>query len=160
MIFVTVGNSNIGFNRLIQKVDEISSYLPYDVVMQIGAADYIPQNSKWFQYADYETMLRYFKQAKVIVTHAGAGTILDVLLLGKVPIVVPRLKKFGEHIDDHQLEITKALEERGLIIAVYDISHLGQAILNALELNTKPRHIKTTSSDRLVRILAEIINSG
>lgn len=155
MIFVTVGNSNIGFERLIKAMDTLTPKLPYEVIMQIGSSSYIPINAKWFRYSDYETMLEYFKNAKVIITHAGAGTILDILMLGKKPIVVPRLKKFGEHIDDHQLEIVRALEERGLVIPVYYIEKLGEAILDALDSNLKVRPVGKTPP-RLVRILAEL----
>ncbi|QDA30614.1 beta-1,4-galactosyltransferase [Thermococcus indicus] len=109
MIFVTVGNSNIGFERLIKAMDALAPKLPYEVIMQIGSSSYIPQNCEWFRYASYEAMMEYFKKADVIITHAGAGTILDILLLGKTPIVAPRLRKFKEHIDDHQLEIYKSL---------------------------------------------------
>lgn len=158
MIFVTVGNSNIGFERLIKAMDSLAPKLPYEVVMQIGSSSYIPKNTKWFKYCDYETMLEYFKNAKVIITHAGAGTILDILMLGKKPIVVPRLKKFGEHIDDHQLEIVRALEERRLAIPVYDIQKLGGAILDALDSNLKA-HPRRKTPPRLVRIIAELINN-
>ncbi|USS41057.1 beta-1,4-galactosyltransferase [Thermococcus aggregans] len=158
MIFVTVGNSNIGFERLIRAMDALAPKLPYEVIMQIGSSSYIPKNARWFRYADYETMLEHFKNAKVIVTHAGAGTILDILMLGKKPIVVPRLKKFGEHIDDHQLEIVRALEERGLVIPVYDIQKLGEAILDALDSNLKARPRRKTPP-RLVRIIAELVNN-
>ena len=158
MIFVTVGNSNIGFERLIRAMDTLAPKLPYEVVMQIGSSAYIPVNAKWFRYCDYETMLSHFKNAKVIITHAGAGTILDILMLGKKPIVVPRLKEFGEHIDDHQLEITNALEEKGLIMPVYDIQKLGEVILGALDSNLKVRP-KEEKFPRLVRVISELIDS-
>lgn len=145
MIFVTVGNSNIGFDRLIQKMDEISSHLPYRVVMQIGASNYIPKNAEWFRYSDYKSIISYFEMAKLIVTHAGAGTILDILLLGKIPIVVPRLKEFGEVIDNHQLEITKILAEKELIVPVYDIQRLENTILSVLTENLKSNKKKRTA---------------
>ncbi|WP_010480024.1 PssE/Cps14G family polysaccharide biosynthesis glycosyltransferase [Thermococcus zilligii] len=158
MIFVTVGNSNLGFERLIKAMDNLAQALPYPVVMQIGATNYVPKNVEWFRYCDHDTIIEHFKKSRVIVTHAGAGTIFDILLLGKKPVVIPRLSKFKEHIDDHQVEITRALENQKLIIPVYDIHHLGPAILKALEDNYKVRPTTNTPS-RLIRILSEILNS-
>jgi len=158
MIFVTVGNSNLGFERLIKAMDNLARALPYPVVMQIGATQYTPKNAEWFRYCDHDTIIEYFKKSRVIVTHAGAGTILDILLLGKKPVVVPRLSKFKEHIDDHQVEITKALGDQKLIIPVYDISQLESAILKALMDNHKGRPSSTTPP-RLIRILSERLDS-
>ncbi|MEN6554068.1 MAG: PssE/Cps14G family polysaccharide biosynthesis glycosyltransferase [Methanobacterium sp.] len=124
MIFVTVGTHNQGFERLVQKMDEIACEIDEEVVMQIGFTEYKPENAKWFKFVDIGEIMNFYKNADVIVTHAGAGALLDALSFEKPIIAVPRLKKFGEHIDDQQLELTEALENKGQIKAVYEIDDL------------------------------------
>jgi beta-1,4-N-acetylglucosaminyltransferase len=124
MIFVTVGTHNQGFERLIKKMDEIAGKINEEVVMQIGFNDYEPENAKWFKFVDIEEIMNFYKNADIIVTHAGAGALLDALSFGKLIIVVPRLKKFREHIDNQQLELAEALENKGQIKAVYKIEDL------------------------------------
>lgn len=75
-------------------------------------------------------MQKYNKEARIIITHGGPASFIDVLSLGKTPIVVPRQAKYNEHVNDHQLEFARQLVERGEnIIVVEDIAKLGDAIL-------------------------------
>lgn len=135
MIFVTVGTHYQGFERLVRKMDEIAAEIDEEVVMQTGYTEYQPQNAKWFRFKDYDEILDIYKSANIIVSHAGAGTLLDSLSFEKQIIVVPRLKKFNEHIDDQQLELAEALENSGRAAAVYDIEKLEEVINNTV-LNT------------------------
>jgi len=96
--------------------------------MQIGYSDYIPKNTKWFRFDDIEKITTLVKSSKVVISHAGIGSVLLSLKYNKPTIVVPRLKKFKEHTDDHQLEIVKELSEEKSIIPVYDIQDLESAI--------------------------------
>lgn len=91
-----------------------------------------PDEPVWVQYADgalpaelvgvptiaRDALLARLGEARVVVTHAGSGTVRDALALGHVPVVVPRRAAHGEHINDHQLELTEALA--GRIIACRD----------------------------------------
>ena len=131
MILVTVGTHTQGFVRLVQKMDEIAAKLEQEVVMQIGVTDYIPQNARYFRFVDQSEMERLNQEAVVVVTHAGAGSILTALLWSKPVIVVPRLVKFGEHKDDHQLQIAEALSETGKVVAVFDVESLEDALAQA-----------------------------
>ncbi len=60
------------------------------------------------------------REASAVVCHAGVGTILSALGTGKQPIVLPRLRQYGEHVDDHQLQITRAFANRAIVIACFD----------------------------------------
>ncbi|NJF25150.1 PssE/Cps14G family polysaccharide biosynthesis glycosyltransferase [Thermococcus sp. Bubb.Bath] len=132
MIFVTVGTHYQGFERLIRKMDKIAGRIDDEVIMQIGYTTYEPKNAKWFRFLEREEdILELYKKADVIVAHAGAGTLLTALSFGKPIVVVPRLKKFGEHVDDQQLELAEALENMNKAIAVYDIEKLEDAIKKA-----------------------------
>lgn len=126
MIFVTVGTDNHDFSRLVEKMDYIASR--ERVIMQIGHSSFIPRNSKWFRFERNSVIEGLYKKADVIVSHAGAGSIINSLKNGKIPIVVPRLKRLGEHVDDHQLDLGRGLAKKGKVVLVEDVDYLGQAI--------------------------------
>ncbi len=128
MIFVTVGTHYLGFDRLIKKMDEISGKIDEEVVMQIGYTEYEPKNAKWFKFLDMKEIRDLYKKANIIVAHAGAGTLLDSLYFEKPVIIVPRLKKLGEHIDDQQIELSKSLENRMNVFAVYNMKKLEETV--------------------------------
>lgn len=124
MIFVTVGTHYASFDRLIKKMDEIALNLDDEVIMQIGHTDYKPKNAKWFKFLDMKDIHDLYKKADVIISHAGAGTLIECLSYEKPLIIVPRLKKFNEHIDDQQIELAEALDKTNKAIAVCDIAKL------------------------------------
>jgi UDP-N-acetylglucosamine transferase subunit ALG13 len=73
-------------------------------------------------------MVTTIRQARAVVTHAGVGSVLVALANGKRPIVLPRLKKFGEAVDDHQLELGRRFAAAGLVTLVEDPDQLGEAL--------------------------------
>lgn len=153
MIFVTVGTHYQGFERLIKKMDEIAGRINDEVIMQIGYTNYEPKNAKWFRFLEYEKMLELIKKSDVIICHGGAGTLLDSLQFNKPVIIFPRLKKFNEVYDDHELELAEALESMGKAIAVYDIEKLEDAIKKAISMKSK----LIKRSRRLVNFLKEYL---
>lgn len=133
MIFVTVGTHEQPFNRLIKKVDELvaEGTIKEPVVMQTGFSTYIPKHCEWHKMLSYDEMKRYIDEARIVITHGGPASFIEVLQAGKIPVVVPRLKKFNEHINDHQEEFTRIVEKRmDNIIPVFDIDNLKSILLN------------------------------
>jgi len=130
MIFVTVGTHSQSFNRLLKTVDDLieKRKIKEKVIMQIGHSTYEPKNATWFRFADYREIENFNRDARLIITHGGAGCILTALSFGKPVIAVPRLKKFAEHTDDHQIDLVKALSEEKKVTAVYDVKDLDEAI--------------------------------
>lgn len=125
MIFVTVGNHNQGFDRLIKKMDEIAGKTDEPVIMQIGHTAYKPVNAEYFSFLEsFEEILRLNREARVVVSHAGAGSIITALKEKTPVIVVPRLKRYDEHMNDHQLEIAKAMSENKNVTVIYDVGTL------------------------------------
>jgi UDP-N-acetylglucosamine transferase subunit ALG13 len=125
VIFVTVGSHYQGFDRLIKKMDEIAGKIDEKVIMQIGHTEYKPANAEYFDFVDdFQEIERLNREARVVVSHAGAGSILTALKLGSPVIVVPRLKKYDEHMDDHQLEIADAMSSKEGVFTVYDVDDL------------------------------------
>lgn len=133
MIFVTVGTHTQSFDRLLREVDRLvgESVIKEKVVGQIGSSTYEPRNFRWFRFTSFEELERLYGRADVMITHGGAGSILNGLDRGKPVIAIPRLKKFGEHVNDHQIDLVKFLENKRKIIAVYDVRDLKKAIAKA-----------------------------
>jgi beta-1,4-N-acetylglucosaminyltransferase len=128
MIFVTIGGSPLGFERLISHMDLISIKLEEDVLMQIGYTNYRPINAKYVKNLSKMDFDKYYSCANILICHGGAGSIINALKYDKPTIVVPRLKEYGEIIDDQQIELTRELENCGRIVAVYDVRDLEQKI--------------------------------
>lgn len=128
MIFVTVGTHYKGFERLIKEMDNIAEGIDEEVIMQIGATEYRPKNGSYFDFADDNTIMDLFRKARIIISHAGAGTILSALALEKPLVLVPRLKEFFEAVDNQQLELTEILSLQKKAIAVYNINDLEKAL--------------------------------
>ncbi|MDD4523903.1 MAG: glycosyltransferase [Methanosarcina sp.] len=126
---MTVGNHNQGFDRLIKKMDEIAGKTDEQVIMQIGYTTYKPVNAEYFSFLEsFEEILRLNREARVVVSHAGAGSIVTALKEKTPVIVVPRLKKYDEHMNDHQLEIAKAMSENKNVTVVYDVETLDDCL--------------------------------
>lgn len=133
MIFVTVGTHEQQFNRLIKCVDELkkNGIIKDEVFMQIGYSTYEPSYCKFSKMLPYTKMKKYIEDAKIIITHGGPASFLMPLQVGKIPIVVPRQKKYGEHVNDHQLDFAKEVEKRkNNIIVIEDVNDLSEALVH------------------------------
>jgi UDP-N-acetylglucosamine transferase subunit ALG13 len=113
VILVVVGSSTIPFDRLLAAVDTIPGDEP--VLAQHGASTVRPGRATCVEFMDFDEMHEQIRNARVVVTHAGVGTILISLMNGKRPVVVPREQRFGEAVDDHQLELAARLAQDGLV---------------------------------------------
>jgi UDP-N-acetylglucosamine transferase subunit ALG13 len=94
------------------------------------------------------------QQAAVIVCHAGTGTLSHALRAGKVPVVMPRRKKYGEHVDDHQLELVRALALEGRVIPVYEPEELPAVIAESRRRKPMPM---SPSSQQMSQLVAKAI---
>jgi UDP-N-acetylglucosamine transferase subunit ALG13 len=125
MIFVTVGNHNQGFERLIRKMDEIAGEIDEKVIMQTGFSRYKPVNAEYFDFREnFGEIVKLNRDARVVVSHAGVGCILTALDQKTPLVLVPRLKKFDEHCDDHQLEIVAAMSDNPNIKVINNVDEL------------------------------------
>ena len=120
MIFITLGSQKFQFNRLLKAVDELN--LKEEIFAQIGYSDYIPKNFKYKRFMDRNEFSSYINKSDVIITHGGTGAIMGALKKGKKVIAVPRLSEYGEHVDDHQLQIIEEFKELNLLYSCEDIS--------------------------------------
>lgn len=133
MIFVTVGTHEQPFDRLIECVDRLKEkgIITEEVVMQVGFSTYEPKYCSWSKLFPYEEMVKNVEAARIVITHGGPASFIMPLQIGKTPIVVPRQKKYNEHVNDHQVEFVRAVAERmGTILPVYETGKLGDVIGN------------------------------
>jgi len=160
MIFVTIGSAvkGIEFTRLIKKMDDIAGKIDDEVVMQIGTVPYEPQHAKYFRYTSYQENLSYFQKASLVIGHGGTGTILNALKF-KIPIVVvPRRHHYGEHVDDHQVELAQRLVGNELIKVVYELEELESAVKEMMERGKKVDKGKTyPERDALIKTLKDFV---
>lgn len=116
-IFVTVGTTEYGFERLVNRLVEIIP--PHvDVVWQTGDTEVSALGIDGQRVMPAAELLAEIRKADVVVTHAGAGSLANCLDLGKVPVYVPRRGALGEHVDDHQVQLADWANEAGLAITV------------------------------------------
>ena len=109
MIFVTVGTHEQPFNRLIQEVDHLveTGVIKEEVFIQTGYSIYEPKFCQWSRLISFDQMSKFMQKADIIITHGGPATFMSAITNGKKPIVVPRQEKFGEHVNDHQVDFAR-----------------------------------------------------
>ena len=135
MIFVCTGTQIFQFDRLTKKLDELvaDGKVKDKIFAQIGAAEYLPNNYGYKKFINKDEFAKYLREADVIISHGGTGALVGASKIGKNIIAVPRLAKYNEHVDDHQLQVVSVMEKEGYVRAVYDIDDLGRVINEALK---------------------------
>ena len=130
MIFVTLGsNPTFRFDRLIEAIAPLS---PDELVVQHGPATPPPQGAKEVhEWLTFEQVLEYMDAADVVISHVGAGTILCAAQMGHVPVVMPRLKRYGEAVDDHQVALASMFERTGRVAVVWEPQSLPERVAQA-----------------------------
>ena len=159
MIFITLGSQKFQFNRLLIEIDKLikEGKISEEVFAQIGYSNYKPQNYKYKEFLDREEFSKFMKSSRMVITHGGTGAIIGAVKQGKKVIAVPRLAKYGEHVDDHQIEITSQFKEMNLIESVEDVELLNNAIskIDQLKFN-----VYQSNTDRIIESIEKFIVEG
>jgi len=160
MIFVTVGTHEQPFNRLVEYMDKWAESHDEKVIMQTGFSTYEPKHCEWSKLYPFETMKKLVDDARIVVTHGGPSSFIMPLQVGKVPIVVPRVKELNEHVNDHQLVFAKAVAERqGNIIVVENIDELGDVIDNYDQKVSALKNELSSNNDRFCSEFEKLIDN-
>ena len=131
MIFVSVGTHEAPFDRMLRAVDELQ--LDEQLVVQHGPSQVRCAGAVESEYLSFDEVVDYIREARAVVMHAGVGSVMISLANGKRPIVMARLERHGEHVDDHQLELARRLEANGLVTLVEDSAALAKALERGAE---------------------------
>lgn len=159
MIFVTVGSQKFQFNRLLKKIDELieNGTIKEEVFAQIGVSDYRPQH---YNYKDFMTQDEFNKkidECDLLITHAGTGVIVNAVKKEKKVIAVPRLAKYGEHVDDHQIQLIKQFEELNFIEPCYELDELEKILKN---IKTKTYKKYQSNTENIIKDIEQFIESS
>jgi UDP-N-acetylglucosamine transferase subunit ALG13 len=127
MIFVTVGTNEARFDRLLAAVAALE--VDEEIVIQHGHSSPLgPPNAIFVDFLPFDEMTAGIRRARIVITHAGVGSVMVALANGKRPVVVPRRKSFGEAVDDHQLQLGRRFGAAGLVTFVETVDALGDAV--------------------------------
>ena len=153
MIVVTVGTNEAPFDRLLQAFDVERP--TEELLVQHGPSHVRPTGASCVDFLSYDELVDAIRRARVVVMHAGVGSIMTALANRKRPVVVPRLRRFGEAVDDHQLALGRRLQEAGLVTLVEDTGD----VLKAVETVSRAACVDLGPNPRLVAELKEYLSA-
>ncbi len=122
MILVTTGANGAPFDRLLAVVERFDT--DEEVVVQHGPSRLRPAGATCLDFVTFEELGELVTRARVVVAHAGVGSILLCASRGRVPIVVPRLARYNEVVDDHQVFLARRLAATGNVVCTEDLEEL------------------------------------
>ena len=154
-----LGTQNNSFHRLLEEIDKLIDIgkIQEEVIVQAGYTKYESKNMKIIDFLPNEELEKLEQQANCIITHGGVGSIIGSIEKGKKVIAVPRLKQYGEHVNDHQLDIVESFDKLGYIIGTADVSQLGEALQRIKEFEPK-KYIQNTGN--IIKIVEDFIDKN
>ena len=162
MIFVTVGTHEQPFDRLLKAIDDLKrdGIITEEVIIQSGYSTYVPKYCKWEKLIPYKDMIKNVENARIVITHGGPASFIMPLQIGKIPVVVPRQRKFNEHVNNHQVEFARNVAQRmGNSIPVEDINELGGIIKNYDEICANMGNSMCSNNELFCENLKKIVDS-
>lgn len=158
MIFITLGSQKFPFDRLLEAVDLLceKGSIQEPVFAQTGYSEYQPKHYAYEKFLDREVFARKMEQSDLVITHGGTGAIIGAVKKGKKVVAVPRLAKYGEHVDDHQLQMTGQFTEMDLITSCLEMEQLEETLAYAREHDFRPYESNT---NRIIASLESIIEA-
>lgn len=153
MIFVTLGTQDKSFKRLLENIDkEIEKGNIKDkVIVQAGYTKYSSKNMCIFDLLDKDDFDNYIKNCDLLITHGGVGSILTGLKNDKKVIACPRLFKYNEHMNDHQIQIIERFTDAGYILPYNENDDLGKIIKQATKFKPNKYQSNTTNMVKLIK---------
>lgn len=160
MIFVTVGSRNYPFDRLFIKLDELfeKGIIKDELFAQIGTSTYVPKHYTYKDFISQDEFISFVNEADIVVSHGASGSIMKALNAGKKVIAVTRLEKYGEHINDHQIQNNEAFASNEYVLmADLELENLAECI-NKIK-NSRDNLIPWVNKDPLaiVKLIDEFI---
>ncbi|MFC4386543.1 PssE/Cps14G family polysaccharide biosynthesis glycosyltransferase [Gracilibacillus marinus] len=158
MILVLLGTHELPFERLLVELEKLKkrNVIEEDILVQAGNTPFESEFLKIKDFVTYEEMDELYDKASIIITHAGTGSVITGLKKGKKVIAVPRLKKYGEHNDDHQLELASVFEQNNHVLVWNDDQELESVIKAIEDFNPEPFNSKRA---QLLSVLEDFIEN-
>ena len=159
MILVTLGTQNNSFHRLLEEVQKNidNGNIKEEVIVQKGYTKFDSKQMKLIKEIPQDEFNKLIDQANLVITHGGVGSIITAITKGKKVIAIPRLKKYNEHVNDHQIEIIDSFNEKGYIIGIHSVEELGKALEKTK--NFKPqKYVKNTGN--ILKLVEDFIDNN
>lgn len=158
MILVLLGTQDKPFDRLVNEIDRLvnKKVIKDDVVMQLGFTKFKSKNIKTFDLIESDKLNEYISEADLIITHGGVGSILSGLKQNKIIIAVPRVKEYGEHTNDHQIQIVNEFFNTGYILKCDNPNELEIALKDASKFKPK-KYVSNTK--KMVNMIENYIDN-
>jgi UDP-N-acetylglucosamine transferase subunit ALG13 len=153
--FISIGNAHQPFERLLNGVVDNMDILPGPVIVQCGHTLFKDTRCVYSSFFSLEQYNRFIEDAKLLILHAGAGSVIKALRAGKRPIVVPRRKRYREHVNDHQLDLAVMLSRMDKIELVLETSDLKRAIQDVLKYYTDGK--KVIRNDYALKVIEDTL---
>lgn len=154
MIFCTIG-TQAPFDRFVRIVDEVAAHLDEEIIAQVYKSEYLAQHIKTVDFLSPDEFNVLFDKARLIVAHAGMGTIISAMRKHKPIIIFPRIAALGEHRNEHQLATAEKMKELGYVYVANNAEELKELLMKP---DLKPLHeLGEFASQSLINELCKII---
>jgi len=155
MIFVILGTQDKPFKRLLECLEQAD--IQDKIIVQAGFTKFESQKMQIFDYVSMDEFNDYIAQADIVITHGGVGTIMNALNKGKKIIACARLSKYGEHQNDHQLQLIKPFKDAGYLLELGENDDITAKIQEAKHFSPK---FYQSNNDKFVAIIKDYINKN
>ena len=159
MILVLLGTQNNSFHRLLEEIQKNidNGTIQEEVIVQKGYTRFESKKMKLYNQLPSDEIEKLIEKADLVITHGGVGSIITAIQKKKKVIAVPRLKKYSEHVNDHQLDIVKSFNEMKYIIGLESVKELETALKKVREFEPKA-YIKNTGN--ILKIIEDFIEKN
>ena len=158
MIFIALGTQKFQFNRLLEMVDDLIArgLISEPVFAQVGNSNYRPMNFDYVSFLDKICFEKKIKECDILITHGGVATIIAGLQNEKKVIVVPRIAKYGEHVDDHQLQIAESFSKQNYVLMCSEEDHL-EDLLNEVKNHEFAKYV--SQRKQMVKVIEDYLKN-
>lgn len=159
MILVLLGTQNNSFHRLLEEVQKNidNGIIKEKVIVQEGYTKFESKDMEIHTQLPEDKLQELIRESDLIITHGGVGSIINSITEGKKVIAVPRLKKYNEHVNDHQLDIIDSFNEKKYIIGIHGVEELEGALKKVPEFKPQ-KYIQNTG--KIIKIIEEFIDNN
>ena len=159
MILVTLGTQDKTFPRLLHAIQKQidNGNIKDKVVVQAGSTKFDSADMEIFDLIDRDKFAQLISECDLLITHGGVGSIITGLKNNKKIIAAPRLERYGEHTNDHQLQIIDRFSESGFIVPLYDFDSLDKVLKDIVKF--KPKKFKS-NTDRMIKLIENYIDNN
>ena len=157
MILVLLGTQNNSFHRLLEEMQKNidNGNILEEVIVQKGYTKFESKDMTIYNQLPSDELNQLIEKASLVITHGGVGSIITSISMGKKVIAIPRLSKYNEHVNDHQLDIVDSFNEMGYIIGLNGVDELENALKKVGDF-VPNKYVKNTGN--IVKIVGDFID--